>query len=160
MFQELQEPGYLHVLLNHLPIVGTMMGLIGLLVGLVLRHRAALIPPLVILLLAGGSAWPVYETGSAAYKPIRKITDEAGSDWLDEHMDRVDRTVWAFYVMAGVAAIALIAPRRWPKTSLPLAVITMLAAAACVGVGGYIARPGGLVRHTEFRAPGTPPPAQ
>ncbi|HEY8899097.1 MAG TPA: hypothetical protein VIM61_01595 [Chthoniobacterales bacterium] len=99
MFSELQHPGYLHILINHLPIIGTAMGVLALLVGLALRSRAALLPGLVIVLVAGISAWPVYETGSDAYKSIRKISDYDGSDWLDEHMDRADKTVWTFYAM-------------------------------------------------------------
>jgi hypothetical protein len=161
MLVELQQPGYLHVLINHLPIIGTFMGLIGVLVGLILRQRRALIPGLVILLIAGVSTWPVYETGEAAYKMIRKISDEAGVDWLDQHMDRADQTVWTFYLMAGLAAIAIVAPVRWPRSAVPLAIVTLLAAVGCSAVAAYIARPGGLIRHTEFRVPDTPstPPA-
>jgi len=151
MFSEFQQPGYLHVLINHLPIVGTAMGVLALAVALFLRQRAALIPALVVVLVAGISAWPVSETGSVAYKPIRKISDDAGSDWLDEHQERADRTVWTFYVMAGLAAAALVVPVRWPRTAVPLAAATALAAVACTAVGGYIAQPGGRVRHIEFR---------
>ncbi len=82
---ELQQPGYLHVLINHLPIIGTAMGVLALFIGLALRSRKALLPGLVIVLISGISAWPVYVTGSDAYKSIRKISDDAGSDWLDEH---------------------------------------------------------------------------
>jgi hypothetical protein len=31
-------------------------------------------------------------------------------DWLSEHLDRVDRTTWVCYVMAGTAAVARAAP--------------------------------------------------
>lgn len=157
MLTELQQAGYLHVLINHLPIIGTFLGLLGILIGLALRQRRALIPGLVILLTAGISAWPVYETGEAAYKPIRKISDEAGGDWLDEHMDRADQTVWTFYVMAGLAVVAIAATARWPRSAVPLAIVTLVAAVGCSVVAAYIAQPGGLIRHTEFRLPTTQP---
>ncbi|MCK9589308.1 MAG: hypothetical protein WC076_00995 [Terrimicrobiaceae bacterium] len=160
MLTELQQPAYQHVLINHLPIVGTALGVLALVVALALRQRSALVTALVIVLVAGASAWPVYETGSAAYKPIRKISDAAGSDWLDEHMDRADRLAWTFYAMAGLATIALVIPARWPRTSLPLAATTALAAIACMVVGVYIAQPGGRVRHVEFRVPGQLPSSQ
>jgi hypothetical protein len=159
MLTELQQPGYLHVLINHVPIIGTFMGLVGLLVGLFLRQRIALIPALAILVLAGISAWPVYATGDAAYKPIRKIADEAGADWLDEHMDRADRTVWTFYAMAGVAAAAMAVPLRWPKSATPFTLVAAVLAVACVGAGAYIAQPGGRIRHVEFRPPDSVPPS-
>lgn len=158
MLQELQQPGYLHVLINHLPMLGTVLGLIALVVGLFFKQHTALIPPLVILFIAGISIWPVYETGEAAYKPIRKISGDAGSDWLDEHMDRADRAAWMFYVMTGLSAAAIAVPLRWPKAAVPLAVATAITAAACTGAGAWIAQAGGLVRHTEFRIPEVTPP--
>lgn len=151
MTSELQNPAYLHLISNHMPIIGMLMGVIALLVGLALRQRAALLPGLAIVLISGLSAWPVYLTGDAAYKPVRKISDYEGSDWLDEHMDRADRTIWVFYATAGLAGLAIGLPRRWPSTAMPLAVASMLGAMVCTGVSAYIAKPGGLVRHTEFR---------
>jgi len=151
MLSELQQPGYLHVLINHLPIIGTAMGALGLVVALIMRQRIALIPVLAIVLVSGISAWPVDATGEAAYSAIYRVSDDAGRDWLDEHRERADRSIWAFYAMAGLAALALVVPLRWPRASVPLAAATAVAAIACTAVGGYIAQPGGLVRHTEFR---------
>jgi len=159
MMTELQQPGYLHVLINHLPIIGTGVGLFGLIIALLLRSHVALVPALAIVLLSGVSAWPVYVTGSNAYRPIMKISDDPGRDWLDEHMERADRTTWIFYMMAGVVAVAIAAPLKWPKSAIPLGVIAALAAIAGVVTGGYIAQAGGLVRHVEFRVPGVSPPA-
>ncbi len=151
---ELQQPGYLHVLINHLPIIGTAVGLFGLIVALLLRSRIALVPALAIVLLAGVSAWPVYVTGGGAYRPIMKISDDPGRDWLDEHMERADRTTWVFYVMAGVAAVAMAAPLKWPKSAIPLGIAAIIATIAGLGAAGYIAQAAGPIRHMEFRVPG------
>jgi hypothetical protein len=35
---------------------------------------------------------------------------DPGHDWLNEYMDRADRTTWISYVMAGVAAVAKASP--------------------------------------------------
>ena len=157
MMTELQQPGYLHVLLNHLPIIGTGCGLFGLLVALFFRSRVALLPALAIVMLAGVSAWPVYVTGSQAYRPIMKISDEPGRDWLNEHVDRADRTTWIFYVMAGIAAVSIAAPVNWPGSAIPLAAITGIFALVSLAAGGYIAQAGGLIRHVEFRVSGPQP---
>lgn len=154
MIEQLANPAYRHLLINHLPIIGIVMGLLGLGVAFVLRQRIAFVPPLVILLIAGASAWLVYASGSAAYKPIRKIADDAGIDWLDAHMDRADAGTWTFYVLAGAAALALAVPMRWPKSGPPLAIAVAVMAVACLGVAGWIAEAGGRVRHPEFRPQG------
>lgn len=158
MLEELSNPAYQHILINHLPIIGTAMGLLGLGVAFALRRRIAFIPALVILFVAGVSAWPVYATGSEAYKPIRRIADDAGIDWLDTHMDRADQATWAFYVMAGIAAATLIVPLQWPRAGLPLAILTALIAVVCLGVAGWIAEAGGRIRHPEFRPAGESAP--
>lgn len=158
MIEQLTNPAYQHLVINHMPIIGIVMGLVGLCVAFVLRQRSAFVPALVIMIVAGASAWPVYATGSEAYKPIRRIADDAGIDWLDAHMDRADQTIWAFYVLAAIAAAALVVPWKWPHTSLPLAILTAVIGVACLGVAGWIAEAGGQVRHPEFRIPGASPP--
>ena len=155
---ELQAPGYLHVLINHLPIIGTGVGLFGLVIALFLRNRVALLPVLAILVLSGISAWPVYVTGSNAYRPIMKISDNTGRDWLNEHSDRADRVIWVFYAMAGIAAIAIVAPMKWPKSAFPLGILSLFFALGGLGAAGYIAQAGGMIRHVEFRVPGLLPP--
>ena len=55
------------------------------------------------------------------------------------------------YVLAGVAAVAIFAPMKWPKTSTALALVTLLCSFAVLGIGGYIAHAGGKIRHREFR---------
>lgn len=149
--EEISNPAYQHILINHLPIIGTMMGLLALATGFLTRQPAARIPALVVVLVAGVSAWPVYETGHDAYKPIRRLADDAGIDWLDLHMDRADQSVWTFYAMAGIAALALLLPRKWPRSEVPLSVLTALAAMGCLVVAAWIAEAGGRVRHPEFR---------
>ena len=140
-----------HVLLNHLPLVGLAFGLGCLVIGILLRSRAAQIGPLAAILLAAAAAYPVNLTGQNAYKPVRGIADEEGGRWLDEHMKRAEGYAWAFYTLTAFAAVALIAPCRWRRSATPLSVATALTAAACVALSGWIAAAGGKIRHPEFR---------
>src|SRR6516164_2255078 len=124
-FDLLRKPEYLHVLLNHLPIYGTILGALALAISLVLRSRAAQITALILTLIAGASAYPVFVTGQRAYKTIRGQSDDAGADWLDEHMDRAEKTIGAFYFLALLALAGLVVAIKWPKSALPLAVLTL-----------------------------------
>lgn len=151
MFEQLRDPAYQHLLINHVPIIGIVMGLFGLAVAFATRRRIAFLPALAILAVAGASAWPVAATGSEAYKPIRKIADDAGIDWLDTHLDRADAGTWVFYVLAGVAVVAMTVPVKWPRSGLPLVLVTAVVAVMALGVAGWIAEAGGRVRHVELR---------
>jgi len=158
-FDLLRKPEYLHVLLNHLPIYGTILGALALAISLVLRSRAAQITALILTMIAGASAYPVFLTGQRAYKTVRGMADETGADALDEHMDRAEKTVFVFYVLAAFAAAGLLLPIKWPKSAVPLTAITLLVAVLCSWLAAYIAQPGGQVRHPEFRPDENPTPS-
>ena len=152
----LKKPEYIHVVLNHLPIYGTILGALALGISLVLRSRTAQITALILTLIAGVSAYPVFVTGERAYKAVRSLSDDAGSDWLDEHMDRAEKTINAFYLLALLALASLLVPIKWPKSGVPLAVLALAVAILCSGIAIYIAQPGGRVRHPEFRPSESP----
>ena len=154
----LRKPEYLHVVLNHLPIYGTILGSLALAISLILRSRAAQITALIITLLAGASAYPVLVTGQRAYKAIRNMADDTGAEALDEHMDRAEKTIGAFYVLTVLALAGLLVPIKWPKTSFPLVGVTLAVALICSVLAVYIAQAGGQVRHPEFRPSETPTP--
>ncbi len=52
--RDLQQPEYVHVLLNPLPVYGLAIGLIGLIVALCLRSRRAQITSLLLIFIAAG----------------------------------------------------------------------------------------------------------
>ena len=155
---EWANPAYRHLLINHLPIIGLAAGALALFIAIVMRSRAAQIPALFVILLMAASAFPVHRTGEQAYKPVRHLADDAGAEWLDLHSDRADSGMPAFYILTGLALIALVVPLKWPRTALPLAILIFLGSVACVGVGGWIAQAGGPIMHAELRpaAPAMP----
>lgn len=156
MKEILQQPEYLHVLLNHLPIIGLPLGAFALFLALCLRSRPAQVTALAVLALAALAAWPVAATGESAYGSIRDLSDEAGANWLEEHMARADRANFVFYVVAVVAIAGIALPAKWPRAATPFAVAAFALALAGSGVATFIAYPGGKIRHPEFRT-GPPP---
>ena len=154
----LKKPEYIHVVLNHLPIYGTILAALALAISLILRSRAAQITALIITLIAGASAYPVLVTGQRAYKTIRSTSDDASAAWLDEHMDRAEKTIGTFYLLAVLAVAGLLLPLKWPRTGLPLTAVTLAVAVVCAAIAIYIAEAGGQVRHPEFRTSETPNP--
>jgi hypothetical protein len=156
LLRHLNEPEYVHVLLNPLPVYGLSVAVIGLFLALFLRNRRAVIVALALIFLSGLSAWPTYHYGEAGYDRVLSMADEAGGKWLDEHKARAEKLISAFYVVAGLAVVAMVAPIKWPRTAAPLAILTLVAGAATLGIGGWIGYAGGHIRHKEFRF--EPPP--
>ena len=157
LLRDLQQPEYIHVLLNPLPVYGLLIGLIGLVIALILKSRRAQITTLILVLVSSASAWPVYEFGQQGYDRVLSMADEAGQAWLDEHRERGEDLIWIFYALVALSAIAIAAPIKWPKSSLPLAVAVILLGAVTLGSGAYMAYAGGRIRHREFRNESPPP---
>lgn len=154
--EQLQQPEYLHVLINPFPVYGLALGLFAILLALALRGRRAQIVALAIVFVSALSAWPAAEFGEQAYDRVLSDSDQAGGLWLKEHMHRADKLLWVFYVVAALAAVAIVAPLKWPRSAIPLLLITLAGAIAGLASGAYIAHAGGEVRHSEFRY-GPPP---
>jgi hypothetical protein len=148
---------HIHVLLNHIPIIGLGAATLGLAIALIQKSRPAEIVALILVFLTSALAWPVNVTGTRSYENIQDISDKNGIAWLDEHMHRAEKTEPAFYVLAALALAALLVPRKWPRATTPLTLLTLLLAIACTAAGGWIALAGGRVRHPEFRTSQIPP---
>lgn len=151
MLEYLSNPEYVHVLLNPLPVYGLAVGVLGLVVALFTKARAARVTALVIIFVSALSAWPVYEYGQKGYDRVLAMSDSDGGKWLKEHMDRAEKLIYAFYVLAALATAGLAAEQFAPRAAVPLTLATLLLALGTLGAGGYIAQAGGRVRHREFR---------
>ncbi|HEY2140349.1 MAG TPA: hypothetical protein VGH00_09735 [Chthoniobacterales bacterium] len=153
---DLQQPEYLHVLLNPIPIYGLAIAFFGLIAATYLRSRGGQLTALVLIFATAISAWPVAYHGDRAYDRILSMADDDGQAWLKAHAARADKLVLLYYALALVAACAIFVPKKWPKTARPLVFITMLLSIASLAAGSYIAHAGGRIRHREFRT--EPPP--
>ncbi len=157
-FQHLSQPEYVHILINPIPIYGLALGTVGLLVGLIARSRAALLPGLIAVFLSAAAAWPVYEFGQKSYDRVYSMENLEGEAWLNTHMHRAEKTIYVFYALAALALGAILLPIKWRSAALPLAIVTFIVALGTLGVGSWIAYAGGKIRHKEFRRADEPPP--
>jgi hypothetical protein len=156
LLRDLQQPEYIHVLINPLPVYGLAMGVIALIVALFLRSRSAQTLALVLILLAAASAWPVVHYGQEAFDRVLSMADPDGEAWLKAHQARAEKLEYIFYALALLAAVAIVLPKKWPATAMPLLIATLILAVVSLGAGSYIAYAGGKIRHREFRT-GKPP---
>ena len=156
ILRDLQQPEYVHVLLNPLPVYGLSIALFGLIAAMYLGTRGGQIIALVLIFACAASAWPVAHYGEAAEDRVQAMADDDGQAWLKAHADRADDLIYVFYALALVSAVAIFAPKKWPKTARPLVVATLILTIASLGAGFYIAHAGGKIRHREFR--NAPPP--
>jgi len=154
--EHLKQPEYLHALLRVFPVEGLALSILALIISMVLRSRQAQITALILVFFCAAMAWPVVKLGEQGFDATESRSNDAGYAWLDAHAQRATKLAPLFYVLAAVSLAALLLPWKFPKTALPLAVLTLLMAFVALGAGGWISYAGGQIRHSEFRY-GTPP---
>ena len=152
----LNQPEYLHVFLHPFPIYGLALGAMALLLAIALKSRPAHIVALSLIFVCALSAWPVAKFGEQGYDRMESMADKAGVAWLDAHAQRATRVLPVFYLLAGVAMLALLIPWKFPRTSTPLLSLTLVCTLLALAAGSWIGYAGGQIRHKEFRY-GTPP---
>ena len=158
LLHALRQPEYLHTLLNPLPVYGLSIATIGLIIALIFRSRSAQITTLALIFICAAAAWPVVHYGEQAFDQMLTSVDDDGRAWLEDHADRAEKLIYLFYGLAAVSALAMAAPKKWPRTAQPLALATVLLALVSLGAGANIAYAGGKIRHREFRT--VPPPTK
>ena len=151
LFSGLNDPAYLHVLLNHLPLTGLAVAVVLLVVSpLTFSRRTMLLMMLGVAVLCF-SAYPAAMFGEQAYEPIKQAADAKGQQWLEHHASLANTWKWLYYGTGLVAVIGFVVGLFKVKSlwlTLPLVVVL---SGASLWQGARIADAGGMVRHAEFR---------
>lgn len=150
---------HLHLLLNHVPVLGTYFGLVCLVLSLVLRSRELQRIALVIFILVGVAAIPVYLTGPYAFETVRALP-ETSHDHVQTH-STFGLASLLLAVFVGIrSAFALIGLRRKGKLSVyNLAALLILALFLGI-LMGWTASLGGKIRRPEIRYSRALPPEE
>src|SRR5437870_4454538 len=98
---------YVHVLLNPLPVYGLAVGVLALMGGLFGRSKPARVVGLLVIVVCAAAAWPTMYYGQHCYNHLQPQLDTESQQWLDVHMDRAERFIYAFYLTALLDIAAL-----------------------------------------------------
>ncbi|MBL0334502.1 MAG: hypothetical protein IPP73_04010 [Chitinophagaceae bacterium] len=142
---------HIHLLLNHFPVIGTLIGS-GLLVWGIFRKQINLqISASVILALMAIVAIPVYLTGEPAEEAVEELPG-VSEGLIEQHESAATLAIWIMIITGILALAAFIFNRMQKKQAGVLFIITaicsVLSFAAMARTGYY----GGQIRHTEIRS--------
>ena len=151
MWSHLQQPEYIHVIINVLPLVGMGLGAGLILAGLWLESEGMREAGLALVVLAGVITFPTVKFGQHAYDRLYEQIPLEAQQWLDVHMSRAEKLQWFFYLTGALAAWAFASSRKKKPAAIRQAQTTFVAAGLCAALAGWISHAGGQVRHSEFR---------
>jgi uncharacterized membrane protein len=141
----------MHLLLNHFPVVGTIFGVLLLLLALLRKSEELKRVSLGVFVFTALLALPVYFTGEPAEKVVEHLPGVA-----EPMIERHENAALFALLMAGgaglVALAGLILFRRAEKLPGWIVAATLVLSLATSGLMGWAANLGGQTRHTEIRA--------
>lgn len=142
------NPAHIHLMLNHVPLFGTVAVTILFVVALVLRQQGVARAGLVVALLTAAVAVVVYLTGEPAEELVENLPGVSDAA-LEAHEGIALVATLVLGAFAIVALYGLFAFRhgvsmRFTKVLLVLSLLPLAAIA-------YTAYLGGQIRHSEIR---------
>src|ERR1017187_10666837 len=107
-FTMFDQPEYVHVVTNHLPLIGLPVAMVALIAALITRNRTATLIGLGLVCLLALSVWPVSYFGEGGYDRVLSMTDAAGRQFLHHHRELADRWSFLYYITAGVGGVRVV----------------------------------------------------
>ena len=144
---------HLHLILNHVPTVGSAAALGLLILGYARRNDHLKHVGLELLFVIAVLTLPVYVSGVAAHRELKEVK-EVSDDAIRVHQDAA---LIGFTVMEFAGFAAWIALWQWRRRGaaarglVPLATALLIASLAVMGAAANV---GGEIRHPEIRAAG------
>ena len=139
----------IHLMLNHLPVIGALFATVILAAGLLWRNALLQRLALGTLVVVALAAIPVYLSG----EPAEEIIEHAAGvekSVVKTHEDMAQVALIAVEVIGLVALVALVLYRRRAMAT-SFAAVLLIAMFALSGTLAWTAHLGGQIRHPELR---------
>jgi len=139
---------HVHLLVNHFPIILTILGLVAAIVAAATGRRVVWLYAVATLTIAGLTVVPVHMTGDAAER-VMKHKWYVDRDAIEAHDEMAGVTMWVVLVMGAISAYAWwrLARRGGEEMLLPpwLRALILVSALDGAGTGAYASYLGGEI---------------
>ena len=140
---------HVHLLLTHLPIVGSLLGVLALLAGFAFRSEPVKRTALGLFLFAALAAIPTFLTGEGAEEVVENLPGVQES-LIGRHEDMASIFIWLISGLGLLSLATLAASFKSNSISKALYPVTLVVSLATMGVATQVGATGGQIRHTEI----------
>ncbi|HET7460515.1 MAG TPA: hypothetical protein VFJ82_04680 [Longimicrobium sp.] len=151
------NPAHLHLVVNHVPVFGTIFAALLIGWGLLRKSEEVLRLGLIVAVLIGIVTWGVQLTGEPAEHALSG-TQGFQRRLAHEHEEAAEIAMIVTAVAGVLALVTLLLVRRRHRAGRGLAIVTLLAALAGFGLVSRAALLGGEITHPEARPGWVQPP--
>src|SRR6266566_572435 len=142
---------HLHLLLNHFPIIGTMVGVGMFLTSFLVKTDDVRRTSLIVFVVMALLTIPTFMTGTGAQEKM--VADPSISNArIQKHEGAAELAVWFMEMTGGLAVVALwqsvrrASPARWNTSAI------LVFSFVTVGLMARTGNTGGEIRHLEIRS--------
>jgi hypothetical protein len=141
---------HLHLLLNHVPIIGTMVGLGLFLLSFFANTQDLRRASFVVFVATALLTIPAFMTGIGAQVEIL-ASGGVSNDLIQRHQGSAELTVWFMQITGAFSTVALWRSRRPVRTSRWNTVAVLFFSLVTAGLLARTGNTGGEIRHPEIR---------
>lgn len=146
---------HIHLMLNHVPVVGIAVPIVFLLIDRARKNRGLEWLSLQMFVVVALLTIPVYLTGSPASHYMREMPG-ISRDLIHRHSDAADFAFWAMEALGALSLGALYKFRDSATVPQRFSSVLLLIALTTLGLMVWTANLGGKIRHPEIAEAGSP----
>ncbi len=141
---------HIHLLFNHVPVLGSIFALIILAFGLFGANRVLRRTSYYIFIIVALFTLPVYFSGEGAEEVVEDIAGVSHA-YIEEHEDLANISLYLMLITGGLSVLALIAGAKSQQKGKLYAKIILVVGLISFTTIAITAGHGGKIRHSEIR---------
>ncbi len=141
---------HVHLMINHVPVVGVVGALLLLIYSLVRKSEDVKIASFGLFVLLALMTFAVFFTGEAAQKPVKGLPGVTEAS-IGRHEEMADLSLILMEILGVLALSGLVFLRRFGRIPKLVVVLVLILSVLAAAVVGFTANLGGQIRHTEIR---------
>lgn len=146
---------HLHLLVNHFPLLGTLIATGILIAGILVRNNVVKNCAYFLFIISAICAIIAMNTGEGAEELVEDLPN-IGHQIIHEHEEIAEKFAILMYILGGFSVLGLVANyKKHPKFKVLAIIIATLGLITFV-IGTKVGTTGGEIRHTEIRSNSTP----
>lgn len=141
---------YPHLFINHLPVLGTIIGMLILGTGMFLKNDTVKQTGLGTSVFAAVSSILALFTGDFANEVVKTIPGIQESI-IEYHENMAYMSLWILIPSGVISAMAFYSIMKKEKAAKNMVIAAMALSFITAGMMTYVGKTGGRIRHTELR---------
>ena len=141
---------HLHLVLNHFPIIGTILALGVLIAGFFLKNMSVKNTAYGLFIVSAIFAALSMATGDGAEEMVKDMPN-IGKRIIHVHEDMAEKLAIVLYLLGGISVLGIILNLKSHAKAKFISIVALIVAIGAVYLAQLVGTTGGEIRHTEIR---------